>query len=174
VAGSPFHAAEEAKEISEVNVVPLADVSLVLLIILLTLSPMMTQDLLRIQTAAKDAAAPPEPSVETAPAPEKPPELVLVVGLSQAGISVGEKTFAGPGEFMGYMRGELARRSDRKVFLAPQPDVPHGKVVNMLEMLKDCGASSAALVQTEEAAPAPAAAPAARPAPPRRGWIGEL
>ena len=150
MSGNPFHTAEEAKEISEVNVVPLADVSLVLLIILLTISPMMTQTLLRIQTAGKDSNAPAEtPAQPLAATPEKPPELVLVVGLAAEGITVGDRIFTSPGQFMAFISGELAKRSDRKVFLAPQPEVEHGRVVNMLEMLKDCGASSAALVQSE-------------------------
>ena len=48
----PFMRAEQAKEIAEVNVVPLADVSLVLLIILLVLSPMMRQSMLHVKAAA--------------------------------------------------------------------------------------------------------------------------
>ncbi|MBI5200028.1 MAG: biopolymer transporter ExbD, partial [Elusimicrobia bacterium] len=47
---------------SEINVVPLADVSLVLLIILLVLSPMMAQHRLQVQAAAEKAdSAAPEP-----------------------------------------------------------------------------------------------------------------
>ena len=52
---NPFVRHEEAAPISDVNVVPLADVSLVLLIILLVLSPMAAQSMLRVQTAAAKA-----------------------------------------------------------------------------------------------------------------------
>ena len=60
MAGSPFHKDDEAAPIADVNVVPLADVSLVLLIILLVLSPMAAQSMLKVQTAAaKSSVAPP-------------------------------------------------------------------------------------------------------------------
>ena len=155
---NPFARGDAAREISEVNVVPLADVSLVLLIILLVLSPMMRQSMLRVRAAAessKPEAAPPAPSLA-------PAELVLVVGLNPDGLVVGGQRFADPGEFMGYMQRELARRADKKVFLSPHPDVPVGLVVHTLETLKTCGAESVALVQTQDtdaqvraAAPAP-------------------
>lgn len=171
MAGGPFDHGAEAQEISEVNVVPLADVSLVLLIILLTLSPMMAQNALRIQTAARDAAPPPDEPV--AVEPERPPQLVLAVSLTPHGIAVGGRIFSGPGDFVPFMRDELSRRADKKVFVSPHPDVEHGKVVHMLEMLKECGATTAALVQTqEEAAEVPA--PQAPGRPPRFGWIGDL
>lgn len=146
----PFLGAELPSEIAEVNVVPLADVSLVLLIILLVLSPMMTQSALRVRTAAEKApaAGPEEPA--PAPAPE-PARLVLVVALGQDSVSVGERRFVGAAELMAFLAAEIAAREDKKVFLAPAPEVPHGKVVHMLETLKQVGASSVALVQTAEA-----------------------
>jgi biopolymer transport protein ExbD len=153
---NPFLAEEERKAISDINVVPLADVSLVLLIILLVLSPMMTPSALTVRAAGRDAAqAAPEPAAAQAPEPEP----VLVVSLSPDGtIGAAGRRFPGPGEFMAFVREELARRTDRKVFVAPHPDVPHGRVVHMLETLRYNGASSVALVQTEETQP-PAAAP---------------
>ena len=154
--------------------VPLADVSLVLLIILLTLSPMMAQNALRIQTAARDAAQAPEPPEGGLPQSAKSPELVLAVSLTPHGIVVGDQVFAHPEEFTAYMRAELARRTDKKVFVSPHPDVEHGAVVQMLEMLKACGATTAALVQTQDDSAAPVEG---RPLPyrrPRLGWIGDL
>ena len=149
----PFHKAEALKEISDINVVPLADVSLVLLIILLVLSPMMTQTMLHVKTAGKAAETqklvPPQETPET----PKPPELVLAVALGPNGIAIGEKLFKGPGEFMDYLKEELSHRADRKVFLSPHQDAPHGLVVHTLEMIKSCGADSVALVQTQEEEP---------------------
>lgn len=147
---SAFARSEESREISEVNVVPLADVSLVLLIILLVLSPMMTQSMLQVKTAARsaEAAAPPAPE-EKLPPPV--PELVLAVALGPNGIAVGDRFFTRPGDFMDYMKEELSRRSDKKVFLSPHPDATHGLVVHTLEMIKACGADKVALVQTQEA-----------------------
>jgi len=146
---NPFAEPDLPKEISEVNVVPLADVSLVLLIILLLLSPMMTQSMLHVKTAGRAV----EPL--TASMPEEYPakqEVVLAVALGPNGFSVGEKTFASPGDFMSFMKDELAKRSDKKVFLTPYPEALHGAVVHALELIKSCGAESVALVQVEEEA----------------------
>jgi biopolymer transport protein ExbD len=142
----------EAREISEVNVVPLADVSLVLLIILLVLSPMMRQSMLHVHSAA--ASAKPEIMAPEELLASKSPELVLVVGLNPDGLVVGTQHFSDPGAFIGYMQQELARRADKKVFLSPHPDVPVGLVVHTLETLKTCGAESVALVQSQDEPPA--------------------
>lgn len=141
--GSPFHNQDEAREISEVNVVPLADVSLVLLIILLLLSPMMAQSSLHVKTSAKSET----PDAHDV-SPLLTPELILLVDLGPGGIAVGERLFSGTGELRQYLQGELSRRGDRKVFLAPHPEVTHGKVVELLDVIKDSGAETVALVQT--------------------------
>ncbi|MBI4424971.1 MAG: biopolymer transporter ExbD [Elusimicrobia bacterium] len=151
----PFNRPAEPAEISEVNVVPLADVSLVLLIILLVLSPMMAQHRLLIQTAAERSDAAPVEAPAPPPALQRPPDMVLVVGLAPDGVSVGDRVFTGKGELIAYLAGLLLLRSDRKVFLAPQAEVQHGRVVELLETLKEAGASSVALVQSAPPEPAP-------------------
>ncbi len=153
MSANPFQRPDEAKEISEVNVVPLADVSLVLLIILLLLSPMMTQSMVHVKTAAKDSAPPP-PAPDEAPLSTPPPsEVVLAVALTPAGYSVGDKSFASKDELRSYLADALLHRTDKKVFLSPHPDVTHGDVVAALDLIKQAGADSVALVQTEEPQP---------------------
>ncbi len=136
------------REISDVNVVPLADVSLVLLIILLVLSPMMAQSSLRVKTAASSAANARPHAAEDRPLPR--PELPLAVGLDQKGLTLGGKSYDAPGAFIVALRDALAGRQDRKVFLAPGPETPHGLVVRAIETIKSCGADSVALVQTQD------------------------
>ena len=153
---SPFSHELDFKEISEVNVVPLADVSLCLLIILMVISPMMTQEMLRVQAAAEAKEDLPVRDPSQIPAPPAPPEMVLVVSLRPNGLAVGDRQFEGLGEVMSFISDALSRRADKKVFVAPHPDVPNGRVVHMLEILKACGASSVALVQSRpEADPKP-------------------
>lgn len=137
----------QTREISEVNVVPLADVSLVLLIILLVLSPMMTQARLQVSAAGRSESPEPPPAPWEKP---MPPELVLAVALGPGGFAVGERRFARGEELAAFLRGELSARSDRKVFLAPAPEVPHGTVVSALELIRSCGAEPIALVQPAE------------------------
>jgi biopolymer transport protein ExbD len=142
----PFESRDSSKEISEVNVVPLADVSLVLLILLLVLSPMMPQRMMAVQTAARGPDAP-----ETPPKEEPPPQMeepVLLVRLSIDGIIVGGKPLAGLAELLALVSAQLPVRKDKKVFLAPDPEVDLGRIVQTIEALRSCGALSVALVQT--------------------------
>lgn len=144
---NPFVKHEEASPISDVNVVPLADVSLVLLIILLVLSPMAAQSMLRVQTAAAKADADRGPKAGEDPLDPKPPEPVLAIGLSPLGYVRDGKLVGGDAELKAVLLPELKRRDDKKVFLSPELDVPNGRVVGAIETIQDCGASAVALVQ---------------------------
>lgn len=155
-ASNPFHRDEGAAPISDVNVVPLADVSLVLLIILLVLSPMAAQSMLKVQSAAAKPAEPKAPGAEDL-LPGRPPEPVLAVGLSPAGYVVEGRLLGGDAQLRDWLVPLLARRDDKKVFLAPELEVPHGRVVSALEALRAMGAPAVALVQVfDPGAPPPA------------------
>lgn len=147
-----FRHNEEAEPIADVNVVPLADVSLVLLIILLVLSPMAAQSMLRVQTAAAKAEA---KSLKPGEDPLQPaaPMAVLAVGLSHAGYIVDGKLYVNDAELKAWLTPEENRRmdnNDKKVFLAPELDVRHGDVVHAIEAIQSCGASAVALVQVAD------------------------
>jgi biopolymer transport protein ExbD len=144
---NPFVKHEEASPISDVNVVPLADVSLVLLIILLVLSPMAAQSMLRVQTAAAKANVDPGPKAGEDPLDPKPPEPVLAIGLSPLGYVMDGKLVGGDAELKAQLEPIIKRRDDKKVFLSPELDVPNGRVVGAIEALQACGASVVALVQ---------------------------
>jgi biopolymer transport protein ExbD len=159
---NPFVRHEEAAPISDVNVVPLADVSLVLLIILLVLSPMAAQSMLRVQTAAAKAEADKGPKAGVDPLNPLPPEPVLAIGLTAMGYVQNGRVLAGDGELMSWLAPELKRRDDKKVFLSPDLDVPNGRVVSAIETIQNCGASVVALVQVADPS-ANAAAPQPRP-----------
>jgi biopolymer transport protein ExbD len=162
-ASNPFQHEEGHKEINEPNVVPLADVSLVLLIILLVLSPMAAQSMLKVSSAAAKPAPEKAPSAEDL-LPQRPPEPVLAVGLSPAGYVVEGRLLGGDAELRAWLLPELGRRDDKKVFLAPELETPHGRVVAAIELIESLGAPSVALVQVHDpdavaAAPAPAEDP---------------
>lgn len=147
-------------EIAEVNIVPLADVSLVLLMIVLVLSPMMRHRLLPVRAAAA-APAPAAPAAELLGA--KAPDLVLVVELDAQGFLLAGRRLAGAAELVPALRGELERRTEKKVFLSPAPDVAVDAVVRALETIQACGARSVALVQSQDENHAPIPAPAPAP-----------
>lgn len=161
--GNPFHRDEGPAAISEPNVVPLADVSLVLLIILLVLSPMAAQSMLKVSSAAAKPAEAKAPSAEDL-LPQRPPEPVLAVGLSPAGYVVDGRFLGGDAQLRAWLLPELARRDDKKVFLAPELETPHGRVVAAIELIESLGAPSVALVQVYDPG-ALAAAPPPEPAP---------
>ena len=152
---SPFLRRDEAAPISDVNVVPLADVSLVLLIILLVLSPMAAQSMLRVQAAAAKAAEAPGPKAGEDPLQPKAPEPALAVGLTPLGYVMDGRLLGGDAELRARLEPELRRRDDKKVFLSPDLDVDNGRVVGAIEALQDCGAASVALVQIADPRPGP-------------------
>lgn len=148
---SPFIKRDEAAPIADVNVVPLADVSLVLLIILLVLSPMAAQSMLRVQTAAARADdAPKGPKAGEDPLAPKNPEPVLAVGLSPLGYVHDGRLLASDAELRAWLAPLLSGRDDKKVFLAPELDVPNGRVVGAIEAIQGCGAATVALVQVAD------------------------
>ena len=67
---------QQDEPLNEVNVIPLADLSLVLLIILMVLSPMVTQALIQV-AAAKAAAAQTQEEITT---PETPVIVSFEIG----------------------------------------------------------------------------------------------
>lgn len=148
---SPFVRREEAAPIADVNVVPLADVSLVLLIILLVLSPMAAQSMLRVQAAAAKADADAGPKPGEDPLEPKPPEPVLAIGLTPLGYALDGRLLGSDAELKAWLAPELKRRDDKKVFLSPELDVPNGRVVAAIEAIQGCGASAVALVQVADA-----------------------
>lgn len=143
MAGSPFHKSDEPAAIADVNVVPLADVSLVLLIILLVLSPMAAQSMLKVQTAAAKAAAamPTQAEVLT----QREPEAVIAVAVSEAGFVMDGKLMTAP-ELTAYLKLKLQPRTDRKVFVAPELEASHGRVIEALEAVQAAN-GTVALVQ---------------------------
>jgi biopolymer transport protein ExbD len=144
MAGSPFHKDDEPAPISDVNVVPLADVSLVLLIILLVLSPMAAQSMLRVQAAAAKAQAAYPTRVEVVTMRE--PEKVLVVGVTASGLVVDARLFGTAAELQAFLKPLLSERDDKKVFVSPELESEHGAVVSALEAVTNAG-GTAALVQ---------------------------
>ncbi len=144
---NPFVRHEEAAPIADVNVVPLADVSLVLLIILLVLSPMAAQSMLKVQTAAAKAEAPAGPKAGEDPLQPKDPEPVLAVALTAGGYVLDGRLLPGDADLKSWLGPVLEKRDDKKVFLAPDLEVPNGRVVAAVEAIQASGASSVALVQ---------------------------
>ncbi|MBI4372005.1 MAG: biopolymer transporter ExbD [Elusimicrobia bacterium] len=141
---NPWGREEDPAPIADVNVVPLADVSLVLLILLLVLAPMTSQSMLRVQSSG--ARAPAAGETTSAPGAGEP---ALILLLSRAGWAAEDGPIGDDAALRAWLAPRLARRGDKRVFLAPEPDVPNGRLVSGVEALQDCGAA-VALVQARD------------------------
>src|SRR5580704_9165035 len=88
--------------LSEVNVIPLADLSLVLLIILMVLTPMIAQSLIQVQAAKATAAQTKEEFTQ--------PETPLIVSYSPGSLIFNGMAMASPLDFVQALDRVMARR----------------------------------------------------------------
>jgi biopolymer transport protein ExbD len=128
----------EGEEISEINVVPLADISLVLLIILMLITPMVMQSMIKISASQAASAVKVRDAV-----PEKP----LIVEVRTDGYWLNQNKMASAVDLQHYLAGELSRKNDRTVIITAAKGVRHGLVVTALDMSKQAGAAKLSLVK---------------------------
>jgi biopolymer transport protein ExbD len=137
--------------LADVNVIPLADVSLVLLILMMVLSPMIMQSMIKVQatkaTAIKALA-------------EKPPEPPLILLINPDGLLLNSVKISTELDLASRLAQALGQRDDKTVLITADPAVLHGKVVEILDLVKQQGAEKIALLK--KAVPAGGAAKGAR------------
>jgi len=138
------HTHPEDEPLSEVNVIPLADLSLVLLIVLMVLSPMISQALIQV-ASAKAAAAQTQEELST---PETPVIVSFAPGeLKLNGIAMGSDL-----EFVTRLEAVMASRRDKSVLLTASPVLLHGKVVHLMDVCRRHGAQSLVMVKWDAGA----------------------
>ena len=129
---------EGGEPLNEVNVIPLADLSLVLLIILMVLSPMIMQSMIKVQssraTAVKSLA-------------EKPKEPPLILSMSAHGITLNTVKVTDDVDLAARLAQALGNRDDKTVLFTADPDVLHGRFVQILDLVKQQGADKIALLK---------------------------
>lgn len=128
----------EGEEISEINVVPLADISLVLLIILMLITPMVMQSMIKISASRSATAV----KVQDA-RPEKP----LIVEVRPEGYWLNQNKMESAVDLQRFLAGELSRKNDRTVIITAAKGVRHGLVVTALDMSKQAGAEKLSLLK---------------------------
>ena len=133
--------ADKDETLNEVNVIPLADLSLVLLIILMVMSPMISQALIQV-TAAKAAAAQLQ---EELPSPN--PETPVIVSFAPGVLKLNGQKMSSDLEFVQRLDAVMAPRHDKAVILTAAPELPHGKVVRLMDVVKHHGAKELDLVK---------------------------
>jgi biopolymer transport protein ExbD len=132
---------DKDEPLNEVNVIPLADLSLVLLIILMVMSPMISQALIQV-SAAKAAAAQTQEEL----AKEKP-ETPVIVSFAPGILKLNGVTMGSDLEFVTHLDQIMPNRRDKSVILTAAPDLTHGKVVRLMDVVKRHGAETLILVK---------------------------
>jgi biopolymer transport protein ExbD len=140
--------AEHDEALNEVNVIPLADLSLVLLIILMVMSPMVSQAIIQI-TRAKAAAALSQEDLPN-PAPETP----VIVSYAPGTLKLNGTVMGSDLEFVTRLDEVMQRRRDKSVILTAAPELLHGHVVRMMDVVKHHGAETLVLLKWDPHAPA--------------------
>ncbi len=130
--------AEDGETLSEVNVIPLADLSLVLLIILMVLSPMVMQSMIKVQATRATAVK---------ALSENPPEPPLILAINPDGISLNTIRISSDLDLATRLAEALGKRDDKTVMITADPAVVHGTVVQVLDLVKQQGATKIALLK---------------------------
>lgn len=128
----------EAEEISEVNVVPLADVSLVLLIILMLITPMVMQSMIKVFASRGAVAVEADRTVK-----EKP----LFLEVRPDAYVLNTNPLTSEQLLLANLRGELSRKDDRTVIVTAAKGVTHGRMVTALDIAKQAGAEKLSLIK---------------------------
>jgi biopolymer transport protein ExbD len=129
---------DSGEPLNEVNVIPLADLSLVLLIILMVLSPMIMQSMIKVQSSRASAVK---------SLAEKPKEPPLILALNVDGVSLNTVKAADDVDLAARLSQALANRDDKTVLFTADPVVLHGRFVQVLDLVKQQGAEKIALLK---------------------------
>jgi biopolymer transport protein ExbD len=130
---------EQDETLSEVNVIPLADLSLVLLIILMVMSPMITQALFHV-TPSKAQQAENQRELAT-------PETPILVTYEPTALKLNGTLMGSEVEFVKRLAEVMGRRRDKSVLISASPDVIHGKMVRIMDLVKRQGATSLVMLK---------------------------
>jgi len=127
------------KPMSEINVVPYIDVMLVLLVIFMVTAPLMTQGI-KVELPAADSEA-----IEVTD-----PDDFLVVSVDAVGqyyLNVGERESALTlVDLVGQVQKIMSAQPAMKVLIEGDQAVPYGRVMQVMDELKNAGVEDVGLV----------------------------
>jgi len=127
----------EWTEISEINITPMADLSITLLIILMIISPMVMQSMIKVHASAAAIEA----------KKDKKPEKPLFIEVTRKGFFLNTKKMKTEEDLYLRLRGELSRKTQKTVMVTAGKGVTHGRVVHVLDLAKQAGAESLSLIK---------------------------
>src|SRR6266403_307474 len=127
---------ESNEPLNEVNVIPLADLSLVLLIILMVLSPMIMQSMIKVQSSRASAVK------SLAEQPKEPP---IILALNVNGVSLNTVRVRDDLDLAARLSQALGNRDAKTVLFTADSAVLHGRFVQVLDLVKQQGADKIAI-----------------------------
>ncbi|MFQ5867586.1 MAG: ExbD/TolR family protein [bacterium] len=125
------------KELVEVNITPLGDVSLTLIIILMVISPMIMQSMIKVHSSK---------AVKTTQV-EKAKEKPLFVRITDEAIYLNTEKIESEEEFSIRLAKELENKKQKSVMITANREVLHGRVVHILDLSRQSGAVKLSLLK---------------------------
>ena len=132
------HSHEVEEAIDEVNVTPLADITLTLLIMIMIITPMVMQSMINVNAS--------KPSIQVISSSKKDLIEPIYIDIGESLIFINSELQPGDKEFAQKVKELLAQDGSRKVVITVAPQAKHGRVVQVLDIAKMNGASSLTLV----------------------------
>jgi len=109
--------------ISEINVTPLVDIMLVLLIIFMVTTTYIVRDAIEVKLPEASTGEPRKVSL-------------IAVVVDQEGRMFLNGHSASEGDVRSFIRGERSRGSSMEAVIAADKQVPHGRVVQVIDLLR--------------------------------------
>lgn len=129
----------EAEPITSINITPLVDVSLVLVIIFMVTMPFLVERGLNVKHSMENV-------VKTSSASEPILVEITIKGISIEGRETPVKELAAS------LSKLIKERGNNRVAVSADRDVPHGRVVEILDEVSESGAGELNLLQPKEVA----------------------
>lgn len=127
-----FNSGDDNEAIADINVVPLVDIILVVLIIFMVTAPMFMKPTINVnlpKAASGDQTAPSK----------------LNIALTADGRINLNGTFVTEADVQVKAAEEVAKNVDVQAIISADKDVPHGKVVGVLDVVKSSGVKKFAI-----------------------------
>ncbi len=128
---------------SDINVTPLIDIVLVMLIIFMVITP---------RTVEEMAANLPSQTKQQRPKDDKPDQL-LVAAYDNGEIALNLKVMERK-ELFKQLRKRLRAKDKKVVFVDAHPNLEYGKVVEVMDLVRDAGADRVGLARLKDDGPA--------------------
>lgn len=123
---------QEDGAIADINVVPLVDIILVVLIIFMVTAPMIMKPSIAVNLPKAASGDPSAPST-------------LSISLTTDGRVLLNGAASDVEKVKAQAAGELAKNSEVQAVIAADKDVPHGRVVEMIDVIKQAGVKKFAI-----------------------------